>query len=78
MTCFSRFYFPFRFTEKRRLGQGEEHHLFAGDGANIVVQAQDLDAGESWTIFSINGRAVSTSWDRTCLRRSLPSRPGAT
>ena len=28
----------------RRLCQGEEHDLFSGDGADVVVQAQHLDA----------------------------------
>lgn len=27
-----------------RLGQGEEHHLFSGHGADVVVQAQHFDA----------------------------------
>ena len=35
-----------RFAELRRFGQGEEHDLFAGDGADVVVQAHDLDAGD--------------------------------
>ena len=30
----------------RRLGEREEHDLFAGDGADVVVQAQHLDAGD--------------------------------
>ena len=29
----------------RKAGQGEEHDLFAGDGADVVVQAEPLDAG---------------------------------
>ena len=28
----------------RRVGQGEEHDLFSGHGADVVVQAQHLDA----------------------------------
>jgi hypothetical protein len=35
-----------KLADQRRLGQGEEHHLFAGDGADIVMQAQHLDAGD--------------------------------
>jgi hypothetical protein len=34
------------FAEKRRLGQGEEHHFFARKGADVVVHAQHLDAGD--------------------------------
>jgi hypothetical protein len=33
------------FTEKRRLGQGEDHGLLAGDSADIVVQTHNLNAG---------------------------------
>ena len=33
------------FAEKRRLGQGEEHDFFASYGADVVMQAQHLDAG---------------------------------
>jgi len=33
-------------TEVRRLGQGEENDLLAGDGADVMVQAQDLDASD--------------------------------
>ena len=29
-----------------RLGEGEEHDLLAGDGADVMVQAQHLDAGD--------------------------------
>src|SRR5438093_273744 len=32
--------------EGRRLGQGEEQDLLAGDGADFVVQAQRLDASD--------------------------------
>src|SRR5690349_3992651 len=31
------------FTEPRRTGQGEKHNLFAGEGADVVVQAHHLD-----------------------------------
>ena len=51
----------FRFAERGRLGQGEEHDLLAGYGADIVVQAQHLDAGDLRTITSMSGRAVSIS-----------------
>ena len=35
-----------RFAEERRRGQAEEHDLFAGCGADVVVQTQDLGAGD--------------------------------
>ena len=31
-------------SELRRLGKSEEHNLFAGDGADVVMQAARLDA----------------------------------
>src|SRR5579871_1040125 len=37
--------FLLRFAERRRLGQGEEQDLFAGAGADVVVQAHHLGAG---------------------------------
>ena len=33
-------------TEIRRLGEGKEKDLLAGDGADVVVQASHLDAGD--------------------------------
>ena len=33
------------FTEIRRPGKGEENHLLAGYGTDVVVQGHDLDAG---------------------------------
>jgi len=32
------------FADERRLGQSEDHDLFAGGGADVVVQAHDLGA----------------------------------
>ena len=37
--------FLFDFAEKGRLGQREHHDLFAGDRADVVVHAHNLDAG---------------------------------
>jgi AI-2E family transporter len=34
------------FAEPWRFGQGEEHDLLASDGADVVVHADDLDAGD--------------------------------
>lgn len=34
------------FSERRRLGQGEEDDLFAGHGADVMVEAQHLDASD--------------------------------
>ncbi len=33
-------------TEIRRLGEGQNNDLFAGDGADVMVQAQHLDTGD--------------------------------
>ena len=38
--------FLFGLTDIRRLGQGEENNLLACDGADVVVQAQHLDASD--------------------------------
>ncbi len=38
-------FFP-HFAESGRFGQRKDHHLFAGRGANVVVQAQDLDTSD--------------------------------
>ena len=38
--------FLFAFAEIRRLGQGQENDLLAGDGADVMVQGQHLDAGD--------------------------------
>jgi len=35
-----------RFTEIRRPGKGEENHLLAGCGADVMVHGHDLDAGD--------------------------------
>ena len=37
--------FFLRFTVNRGLGQGEDQDLFAGDGADVVVQAHHPDSG---------------------------------
>ena len=34
------------FAERRGLRKGKEHHLFSGNGTNVVMHAQDLDAGD--------------------------------
>ncbi len=39
-------FFILGFPEERRFHQGEEHDLFTGDGADVVVQTQHLDAGD--------------------------------
>ena len=39
-------YFFFASRRTGRLGQGEENDLLAGDGADIMVQGQHLDAGD--------------------------------
>ena len=38
--------FPLGLTEIRRFGQGEENDLLAGEGADVMVQAPHLDAGD--------------------------------
>jgi hypothetical protein len=37
---------PLDLAEDRGVGQGKDHNLFAGGGADVVVQAQHLDAGD--------------------------------
>ncbi len=38
--------FLLRVAENWRLGKGKENNLLAGYGADVMVQAQDLDAGD--------------------------------
>ena len=38
---------PFLFLPKdRRLGQSEQYNFFAGDGADVMMETQHLDAGD--------------------------------
>ena len=36
--------FHLRFTEVRRMGEGEKNHFLAGYGTDVVVHGHDLDA----------------------------------
>jgi len=45
--------------EWRRTGQRKEFHLFAGEGADVVMQTQHFDAGNPLYNPSMVGRAVS-------------------
>ena len=45
LACLERL-FLLGLTELRRLGEGEENDLLAGGGADVMVQAQDLDASD--------------------------------
>ena len=60
------------FPAVRRPGEGEKQDLLAGQGADVVVHAHDLDASDFATIASRIGRAVSIRWVRTCLSKSRP------
>ena len=65
------------FAEEARLGERKDHDFFAGCGADVMVQAHHLDAGDVLDHRLDEGGAVSIKWDRTSLSRSLPFADGS-
>ena len=67
------------FPEIRQLGQGEENDLLAGDGADVMMHAQHLDAGDL-TGPSLPGPSVRFQSDGSALLSAspVPLQPEAT